>query len=361
MADAPPETSQTPFGAIDWNPDPQELEAVKNVSGQNRPGILPQWYVDAYGMPDVVVEADAGQGITPGPQGDLSQQILTTMSMLKDMGFGGDEEEQGPAPLLPFTGFDPTADEPIWFPGFDQGRATDSEPGDPLLEAGGVFKPGEATRLGVEMVNENYFVEGDQARIWDAYSLEYRNLLEQQMLDAGLLAEGGFLPGARGIEQHNAFSVVLSMANYYGIGIGAAMGQLQKLGLARAAAQRGRGSGGGGGRSTAFTMPDYESIAQQSKDMFRSIFGHRDPKDWELSLVADYMQDQYRQSGEAQVQARLAGNGAIEIPDPNLKTKAYIEETWENELSRLRDIDSTAATHNMLISAATGGARMMGS
>ncbi len=329
-------------------PNPGEYIAYHTYTGgldQNNPGEIRE--ANAF-INEVTTGSPTGAVQLEGELGDWINSAQSGSGVIPT----------GEMPLLPFSGYDPSNPGAIWFPGLDIGRVTDTN-----YTRTGPFNAAMRYNVlegsGVEEVDPNYYVNGDQARFWNSYSPEFREILEQKMLDAGLLVEGGYIPGAKGFEQHSAWANVLSMANYLGIGPSAALEHLVKLGQAARAAAGGRGSGAG--PSTAYTIPDYESIAQQSKDMFRSMFGHRDPQDWELSMVADYMQQQYRSAADTQIQARLAGNGEFEMPDPTLKTKAYIEDTWDNELSRLRDVESTAATHNMLISAATGGARLMGS
>jgi len=156
-----------------------------------------------------------------------------------------------------------------------------------------------------------------------------------------------------------AFSKALSWANYYGKSVDevlASQGDLfQKL-----SDRAGGGGGGGGGPQVKIEVPNYETLTQQAKDTLRQNLG-RDPKDWEMTLVADEMQRQYGDWASATKARMVGGNGIYEIPDPATLTQAFVEKTYEDELTRLEDVGDTTQVNRLLIAAATKGTDMLGS
>jgi len=200
------------------------------------------------------------------------------------------------------------------------------------------------------------YIGGEGAMYWNKYSPETRARLEGQMVDAGLLGEGQYEPGATNKTQHDAWEEVLGYANYYGVTPFNALAKLQAEGKITRGG-RGGGGGGGGGRSTAYTIPDYETIAQNAKDMLRNTMG-REMEDWEISLAADELQRNYRKRASQQLAAQGAGSGEFEVTDPGTVTQAFIEDQYTNELSRIGDVAETSVNYKLAMDSFTKGAKM---
>jgi hypothetical protein len=196
--------------------------------------------------------------------------------------------------------------------------------------------------------------------LWGGYAASTRNRLSQQMVEYGLLdpaygTEG--MSSGNFQDQHDAWDTVLGVANYYGISPFNALSKIKTLSQAGVSGYGRSGGGGAGGIVTE--IPDYASISQRSKDMFRQMVG-RNPEDWELTLVADKMQEQFKSADTATRTARLSGNGTFEIPEPQQTTKSFIESQYGNELERQQDVESTSNTNKLVLQAATMGAKMVG-
>ena len=213
-------------------------------------------------------------------------------------------------------------------------------------------------------ISADGYRSGAGALLWGGYAASTRNRLTQQMVEYGLLDKAY---GSEGMssgnfqDQHNAWDTVLGVANYYGISPFNALSKIKTLSGAGVSGygRSGGGGGGGGGGGLVTEIPDYASISQRSKDMFRQMIG-RNPEDWELSLVADEMQKQFKSADTATRTARLSGNGTFEIPEPAQTTKSFIESKYGDELERQQDVESTTNTNKLILQAATMGAKMVG-
>lgn len=179
------------------------------------------------------------------------------------------------------------------------------------------------------------------------------------MVDAGLLDEewkgiGDFSPANAA-----AFAEAQAHANYYGTNVDAALLKEAKLLSKLNAGRGGGGRGGGGGPKVQLEVPDYETLVTDAKNLIRKNLG-RDPKDWEMTLVADEMQRQYGRWADATKRRMVGGNGTYEIPDPAKLSQEFVEDTYADEISRLEDVGDQAQTNQMLIGAATRGTQLMG-
>lgn len=201
------------------------------------------------------------------------------------------------------------------------------------------------------------YISGEGADYWDSYSPETRKRLEGQMVQAGILGEGDYLPGASNKTQHDAWEEVLGYANYYGVTPFNAIRRLEVEGIATGAG--GGGGGGGGGRRTVTTIPDYPTIAQNAKTMLQRSLG-RDMEDWEISLTANEMQRLYKKQAQQQLDASLAGSGQFEITDPGSVTQAFIDDQYSSELDRISDVGETSNNYKLSMDVLTKGAKMVG-
>ena len=203
------------------------------------------------------------------------------------------------------------------------------------------------------------YTTGQGGQLWNSYSPETRARLEGQMVNAGLLSGGGFIPGELNATQHEAWDTVLDWSEYYGITPFNALRKIEQEGSYRSSGGGSSGGGGSAGPSTVTTIPDYATIAQNAKNMLRNELG-RDVEDWEITLTAEEMQKQYRTASQQQLAASLAGSGEFEITDPVTVTEAYIQDQYAPEIERVGDVAQTAANHKLSMDVLTQGAGMIG-
>lgn len=206
----------------------------------------------------------------------------------------------------------------------------------------------------------DYWIRYDPSRasqMWFSMTGQDRAKYNTMLVEAGLLEEGWEGLGDYTLEGAQAFQGALDYANYYGLPVDKILG---KMGDINATLKDRRGGGGGGrGPTVKISIPDYDSMLKDAKDLIKQRLG-RDPKDWEMSLIADEMKSQYGKWADAQKALQYGGNGVYEIPDPVKNTQQFFEETYANEISRIEDVGETRANNQMLLSAATKGFNMAG-
>lgn len=210
-------------------------------------------------------------------------------------------------------------------------------------------------------LRDNFWIRYDPSRAaqqFAAMSNETRAEFNSLMVDAKLMEEGWKNVADYSMEGASAFAGVLSLANYYGI---SAKEALQRLISIRQRNDAARGGGGRGrGPTVKLEIPDYETMLADAKNLLKSKLNGRDPKDWEMSLVADHMKERYGQWADAKKRALLGGNGTYEIPDPVKLTSDFVQETYAAEIGRLQDVAETGVNNSLLLRAATKGLSMIG-
>jgi len=195
------------------------------------------------------------------------------------------------------------------------------------------------------------YITGDGAQMVGGWSPERLSAYEELMLDAGLLTPGSYTPGQMGREQIDGWEYVLGEANYFGLSPQSMIQRLARLGR-----NTPRGGGGGGrGRSTAYTIPDYDTLAQNAKNMLRQTVG-REINDWEMSLVADELQKNYRKKATQLQAAQLAGSGEFEVTDPQTVTQAFVEDQYSDEISRISGIQENTFNNQLALKTFMQGA-----
>lgn len=214
-----------------------------------------------------------------------------------------------------------------------------------------VIGPGGA----VELHNAPLFtyMGGDGQRWWDVYSPTTQARLLGQLQSAGLAGKGTTVDERWVLG--DAWESVMGWANHWGVTPFNAIARLDQLGTYRG----GGGGGGGGARDPVIEVPDYPTMAQNSKNMLRQTMG-REIEDWEISLVADEMQRQYRKWADTKTTTGLSGGGIYEINDPMTLTQAFVEDEYESELDRLQDMGEGQANYNLVMQNLTQGAKLAG-
>ena len=133
---------------------------------------------------------------------------------------------------------------------------------------------------------------------------------------------------------------------------------------------------GGGGAAPKYsvpaslrTIPDYKSLAQESKGIFRQSMG-RDLEDWELSILADQLKEDYSTRNDQMIVAhRAAWEDAVaggstevdysDVTDPTSALEFDIEERYAGELDRQERVQDRAMNRRILMDSISIGQRMI--
>ncbi len=228
------------------------------------------------------------------------------------------------------------------------------------------------------------YVSGQELLEYSSLSAATRERLEGKMVAAGLPGmseEDGVLsyrPGTMGTPQLTAMRIMMAEGTSTGLGYEPALDKMVEDRRAfdrwEAAAEANRPRSGA--RAPSFSIPstlrqipDYESVSQEVQNLFRQRLG-RDAEDWEIQVLAEDMQDQYRNRNAEMIKAARAafwqaqggasGTMEVEVPDPVLRQQAFIEERYGMEIDRLEQTGDTSVTNRMMVDAITKGSRMVG-
>ena len=117
------------------------------------------------------------------------------------------------------------------------------------------------------------------------------------------------------------------------------------------------------------TIPDYKSLAQESKGIFRQSIG-RDLEDWELSILADQLKEDYSTRNDQMIVAhRAAWEDAVaggstevdysDVTDPTSALEFDIEERYAGELDRQERVQDRAMNRRILMDSISIGQRMI--
>ncbi len=208
------------------------------------------------------------------------------------------------------------------------------------------------------------YKQGENVFQWASASASQRARWEEKMVRAGLLEEDMFNAGQMGLAQMNAMEVANKVGNTIGFGFELALDMMgdekEKIDAANA-----RKPGGGGRapfRPPTIQVPDYESISQETQNMFRQRLG-RDAEEYELAILADEMQKHYKANATDQVAAARSSyygkGGTMEVANPGLRTQRFIEDRYSSEIGRYEDMEDMRATNNHIINAITKGTSMV--
>lgn len=205
----------------------------------------------------------------------------------------------------------------------------------------------------------------EQTSTWVRYNPAYAGVMFREM-DPGDRADfynqavaAGWLPKQfKGeteftLEGVGAFKEGLSLANVYGKSLSEVLGLYSQLNAR---------TGGGGRKGPTFKaeVPTYETLVQTAKELIRRQLG-REPKEWEMGLIADEFDRQYGRWAEAQKRMTLGGNGVYEVPDPATETMAFFEETYAPEIQRLQSRAETQINNRMFMDNLARGSEVMAS
>ncbi len=218
------------------------------------------------------------------------------------------------------------------------------------------------------------YLSGEEVLIWAQMTPQRRANTEKAMVEADLLEPDTFVPGSIGFTQMEQFRDVLAYGSYFGIGWAVA---LQRMGVEAKfrrdnAPEEPRRPGAVRASfsvpASLRTIPDYPSITQETRNLLRNRLG-RDPEDWEMGVLADNMQTHYRDANTEKIKAAraafdqaqrgISGDMEIEVPNPQLRTQAFIEDRYAAEITRTDQVRDTSTTNRLMLDAITKGAGMV--
>ncbi len=219
------------------------------------------------------------------------------------------------------------------------------------------------------------YLSGEEVLIWSQLTPDKRASVERQMVFADLLDAGGFDPGSVGFTQLEQFRDVLAYGNFLGVGWNVALTQMGVEAKFRRDNEPAPPPRGSGRVRASFsvpaslrTVPDYESAEQETRNILRNRLG-RDPEDWELGVLADNILGHYRNANTEKIKAAraafdqaqrgISGDMEIEVPNPQLRTEAFIEDRYSAEIDRTTQVRDTSVTNRLMLEAVTRGAGMV--
>jgi hypothetical protein len=300
-----------------------------------------------------------------------------------------EDGEEVALPNLLFPSLSPIAGDPRVDEHIRMVTSDDYSPWGPSMSRDRMYNFIDINMPGIEKDNDYWreqfatpglYVSGDELLTYASLSPDTRARLEEKFVRAGLLEREddvtGYVPGQMGPAQLMAMRTAMSWGTYLGTGYEIALNVLGHEHQKQLALAKARAGGGGAGRRPSFSVPaslreipDYESISQESQNMFRQRLG-RDAEDYETAVLADYMQERYREQNAEKIRAARAafyaaqggGQGVmeVEVPNPSLRLQKFLEERYEPEIERNEQVADTSATNRLMIDAITRGAGMVG-
>jgi len=199
--------------------------------------------------------------------------------------------------------------------------------------------------------------------------MKNEGLINQEAYDLISSAGGSEFLGASIWESANAYAFVTQTDPIHA---------LHRIGLERRAYEAmTRPSGRGSGRSapkysvpaSLREIPDYEALAQESKQIFGQRMG-REMEDWELAIISDELQRAYKMQNKEKIEAHRAAwedavSGGtvdvenIEVTNPAYEVDYYIEEKYAPELDRQDRVAERGLNNALLLDSLTVGKRMI--
>jgi hypothetical protein len=240
---------------------------------------------------------------------------------------------------------------------------TDSDAESRYLGLGPNYQaPGPApVHLPVQYGQPQYY-PGDQWIDFATKSPAYQTQIQYALVEAGLMRSGDVAEGVWTIDAAKGVEVAMLMANSTG-GAESWVSIVEDLAQGLADAGNRPGSGSGSGRRSplagrvltlpAYVEPDYALLENQVRDAFSAQL-RRKPTDWEMSLLAENLNTNYRAQYDEQIQGLkqefeagnrgiLAGgpsvqaSGSIEGIDPIARLRSQIEDKYSAEVNLNED------------------------
>lgn len=179
--------------------------------------------------------------------------------------------------------------------------------------------PSRFSVQGVPDTRTPLYFEQDNWRLFAGKSPEYVASLQDQMRRAGLLRKGQAALGFWDEATASAMFQLMTEANAQGIEWDVALRAREEAWQNMSPEDLAAAAGRGPFVAPAYLAPDYDTLAQSVKQTFRQALG-RDPKDYEMALLADRMNRDYRAQYSVEVAAARseydAANRALVYEEP---------------------------------------------
>lgn len=218
----------------------------------------------------------------------------------------------------------------------------------------------------------------DQWQLFGSKSPEYQAEVKSALLAAGLISEKE--AGVRGWQTFHAAAMAEAMVVANGTGK-TWVDVLEELASSQVPGEGERGPLAGRRLTLpAFREPDYATLSQAVKGLFRQQV-KRNPRDWELALLADQLNQDYRDLYDSEVQAArqefAAENkaivaasegagpvetsaGSVETVDPANRLRERFETRYADELALREDQATRANDVSHIMSVLTQTSRALG-
>ena len=209
---------------------------------------------------------------------------------------------------------------------------------------------------------------GDQVWYWREMSPERRSAFVRAATQYGIIdpeqAQGTDLTNPFSLAGQQLLSQALGVSRDLQIDPLAAMHELGRYQRFTDAEQQAQTRAPFSVPASLRTIPDYPTLQQRVTELVRDELG-RDPKDWEVVLLADELQRQHRNQNDAMIAAARDAydgktvGGYVEVPDPATRTQRFFDETYANELNRLQDIGEAQVSNRLIVEAIARGSNMV--
>ena len=190
----------------------------------------------------------------------------------------------------------------------------------------------------------DFYTDADVINIFAGKSTEEKAAIQADLVNSGLLKLGSFKPGTWDLSTQSAFKYILSAANQIGVTpeqkqTGARWKEVltdyanNPLTVPKPEA--------------VYLPPDYDSVTKQVKNLFRQSL-RRDPKNYELQLLADVLMSESKKQFEQQQKiSQLAED--VDVTGAELLTGEYgnhITSTIKKATEGMTEISPTDALYN---------------
>jgi hypothetical protein len=231
-------------------------------------------------------------------------------------------------------------------------------------------------------VPRNRYRQGDGFSDWMSFSTSKRTATLSYMHDQGLIPTPAYeemvdnssssVINLMAMEIYDAATQMAGVTGYDVNHIIGVMGDRKRQNDAIAAAQS-RGYGRSAPRysvpASLREIPDYEALAQESKEIFGNRLG-REMEDWELAIVSDELQRAYKMQNKEKIEAHRAAwedavSGGtvdvenIEVTNPAYEVDYYLEEKYEAELDRQDRVQERQLNNALLLDSLVTGKKMI--
>lgn len=228
--------------------------------------------------------------------------------------------------------------------------------------------PSRFSVQGVPDTRKPLYYEYDNWWYFATKSPEYIAGIQDRMRRAGLLRKGQASIGWWDEASANAMFQLMTEANSKGVEWEAALDAREEAWKNMSPEDLAAAAGRGPFVAPAYMAPDYDTLAQAVKQTFRQTLG-RDPKDYEMALLADKMSRDYRAQYSAEVAAARSeydaanraivyeepqSGGTVRSVDPMASLAEFFEKRYAGEIELEQDQSESLFNVRALTSSLAG-------